>query len=375
MIPTIETIPLQHLASGDYLSLQFYKFVGDRLGKKVYLQSNLHGGEIAGNVVLHRLMEWLGTLAPSQLVGELWVVPVCNPAGVNVRSHHYASGRFESYSGHNWNRIFWDYEKKGANIQAFAKSQLELEPRIIQQNFRHHIQQQFLQLRSEIDAAASVPFHEKYRYVLQSLSLDADYVLDLHTSSDLGLTYVYYFRDRQDSAPLFLLEAGILLDDYDGDAFDEAFIKPWLALEQCFTELERPMRFEVEAYTLELGSGMQIDSEAVDRGIRGIQNYLITKGVLDLSDFPRITPPPMRLVPRNKQRRYYAPAGGVIQSRVPVGAVVEAGTILYELLRFSKDGAMPTVQAVQAQQPGVVFDAAISQIVNEGEYVVGMLED
>lgn len=375
MIPTIETIPLQQLASGDHLSLQLYKFVGDRSGKKVYLQSNLHGGELAGNVVLHQLMEWLVTLDSSQLVGELWLVPVCNPVSVNVRSHHYASGRFDLYSGHNWNRIFWDYEKQAPHLQTFVESQLALDAQTIQQNFRECIREQFIQLRREIDSAAGVPFHEKYRYLLQSLCLDADYVLDLHTSSDLGITYVYYFRDRQNSASLFLLEAGILLDHYDGDAFDEAFIKPWLAVEHALAERGQPMRFDIEAYTLELGAGMQVDSGAVDRGLRGIQNYLVTKGILELPDFPCTAHPGMRLTSRSKTRRYYAPAGGMVQSRVALGTVVQAGAILYELLSFPKSGKLPTVQTVRADQPGLVFDIAINQAVNEGEYVVGILED
>lgn len=375
MIPIIETIPLQQMASGDRLSLQLYKFLGNRSGKKVYIQSNLHGGELAGNVVMHRLMEWLVTLEPSQMAGEIWLVPICNPVGVNVRSHHYASGRFDLYSGHNWNRIFWDYEKKAPPIRSFAESQLILEPAIIQQNFRQQIQEQFVQLRSEIDSAAGVPFHEKYRYLLQSLCLDADYVLDLHTSSDRGITYVYYFRDRQESVPLFLLEAGILLDEYDGNAFDEAFMKPWLSLEQAFAELGQPMQFDVEAFTLELGAGMQIDSGAVERGVRGIQNYLIAKGILTLSDFVCTSEHTLHLTSRSKQRRYYAPLGGMVQSRVSLGTVVETGAVLYELLSFNKEEKLPTVQMVRADRSGLVFDVAICQAVNEGEYVVGILED
>lgn len=373
MIPTIETIPLQQLASGDTLSLQLYKFAGSRAGKKVYLQSNLHGGELAGNIVLYRLIEWLKTLQPNQLVGEIWIVPVCNPVGVNVRSHHYASGRFDAYSGSNWNRIFWDYEKHGAEIQAFAESQLALDANTIQQNFRHRIREAFIQLKAELDTAASVPFHRKYGYLLQSFCLDADYVLDLHTSSDLGITYVYHFRDRQESAPLFLLEASILLDDYDGDAFDEAFIKPWLALEQAFTNLGRSIRFDVEAYTLELGSGMQIDSEAVERGILGIQTYLSTKGVLNSSSVSRRNTP--RLATRTKTRRYYAPTGGMVQSRVALRTIVTAGDVLYEVIQFHKDGNLPTVQQVRAAKSGLVFDVSINQAVNEGEYVLGLLED
>lgn len=56
MIPTISTIPLQHLASGDRLFIQVYKFIGAKPGKKAYLQGNLHGAEIVGNAVIYQLI-------------------------------------------------------------------------------------------------------------------------------------------------------------------------------------------------------------------------------------------------------------------------------------------------------------------------------
>ncbi|GAB4243220.1 MAG: hypothetical protein Kow00121_68620 [Elainellaceae cyanobacterium] len=65
MTPSLETIPLLQLASGDRLFLQVYKFTGATAGKKVYIQSNLHGAEIAGNAVIHQLIHWLTTLEPT----------------------------------------------------------------------------------------------------------------------------------------------------------------------------------------------------------------------------------------------------------------------------------------------------------------------
>lgn len=97
MIPQISTIDLLKLASGDVLSLQIYKFQGDypprsltdRPGKKAYIQANLHGAEIVGNAVIQQLIEYLTALDADQLQGEIWLVPVCNPLGVNQRSHFF----------------------------------------------------------------------------------------------------------------------------------------------------------------------------------------------------------------------------------------------------------------------------------------------
>ncbi len=121
---TISKVPLLQLASGDRLSLQLYKFTGAKPGKKAYIQANLHGAEISGNAVINELIQFLIALEPRQLNGEIWLVPVCNPIGINQRSHHFSTGRYNPYDGKDWNRIFWDYEKEGEDIFSFAKSQL-----------------------------------------------------------------------------------------------------------------------------------------------------------------------------------------------------------------------------------------------------------
>ena len=90
MIPTISKIPIQYLASGDRLFIQVYKFVGTQSGKKVYLQSNLHGAEIVGNAIIYQLIEFLTTLDDSQVTGEIWIVPACNPFSTNIRHHNLA---------------------------------------------------------------------------------------------------------------------------------------------------------------------------------------------------------------------------------------------------------------------------------------------
>ncbi|MHC5718792.1 MAG: M14 family metallopeptidase, partial [Nostoc sp.] len=135
MLPVIESIVLRQMASGDRLYLQVYKFIGAKAGKKVYIQSNLHGAEIAGNAVIHQLIEFFLTINDSDLAGEIWLVPVCNPMGTNERSHHFSLGRYCVYEAKDWNRIFWDYEKQANDLVAFTKSQLHLDLEVVRQNY------------------------------------------------------------------------------------------------------------------------------------------------------------------------------------------------------------------------------------------------
>ncbi len=379
MLPNIETIPQRHMASGDVLSFQVYKFIGAHPGKKVYIQSNLHGAEIVGNAVIHQLIEFLLSVNDTDLTGEIWLVPVCNSMSTNQRSHFFSSGRYCIYEAKNWNRIFWDYEKFTNNIMEFAQSQIHLTPELVRKNYLDAIQQKFTGLLEKINSSSSVPYTEKFRYKLQSLSIDADFLIDLHSHTTQGVNYVYYFRQREESAKYFLLPLGILLDEYDGNAFDEAFMKPWLALEKSFKELGREIRFDVEAWTLELGTGMQMNPDSVEKGVRGIKNYLVQKGVLQTSDLPvkgaslQSASHEMSFSRRSQAKKYHAPTGGMIQSKVDLGSSVKAGDRLYQILQFNKEGKLPTVIDVFAEQDGLIYDSSTNHGVNEGEFVLGLI--
>ncbi|MGI2905950.1 succinylglutamate desuccinylase/aspartoacylase family protein [Tolypothrix sp. VBCCA 56010] len=374
MIPEIVTIKLRQMASGDVLSLQVYKFIGANAGNKVYIQSNLHGAEIAGNAVIHQLIEFLQTINDTDLIGEVWLVPVCNPMGTNERSHVFSSGRYCVYEAKDWNRIFWDYEKEADDLLAFAKSQLHFDIEVVRQNYLSRIKEKFGELLDKINSPSSVPYTERFRYQLQSLSLDADYLIDLHSASNQGINYLYYFRNREESAKYFLLKDGFILDKYDGDAFDEAFIKPWLALEDCFQQLGREVKFDVEAWTLELGTGMQMIPDSVAKGVRGVKNYLIKKGVLqiNLTENENLSQE-MSFRARSNVIKYYASAGGMIQSRVKLGSEVKAGERLYQILSFNKEGKLPVVIDVCCEEDGLVYDTSSNQAVNEGEFVMGII--
>ena len=376
MIPIVSTIPLFQLASGDFLSLQIYKFFGAKSGKKVYIQSNLHGAEIVGNAVISQLIDFLITLDNTQLTGEIWLVPVCNPLAVNQRNHNFSTGRFNIYDSKNWNRIFWDYEKQHDDIEEFARTQIDLDIDTIKPNFLKKIKSSFDSLLEKINSPSSVKLTDKYRYKLQSLYLDADYVIDLHSHTGEGIEYLYCFRNREDSANLFLLNYGILFDEYDGDAFDESFIKPWLALEDALSKFTgEKIRFDIEAWTLELGTGMQMNPDSVSKGVRGIKNYLTQKGILELQDLtqPETRSHQISFRSLSQLKKYWSPVGGMILSQAKLGTLVNQGDLLYEVLTFNKIGELPTTIHVYAEKTGLVYDISINNSVNEGEFVLATM--
>ena len=376
MIPQIFTLDLLQLASGDNLSIQVYKFIGKKPGKKAYLQSNLHGAEIVGNAVIHQLITYLSSLDDSQLTGEIWLVPVCNPLGTNQRNNFFPTGRFNSYDGRDWNRIFWDYEKECDNLEIFANSQLNFETEVIRNNYLQKIKTAFNKQLEKAENLAGVPYYQYYRCQLQSLCLDANYLIDIHSSSNQALDYLYCFQTCEDSARYFGLDYGIIMTEYDGDACDEAFMKPWLALEKQLENLGKKVEFDVEAWTLELGSGMKMNPESVEKGVAGIKSYLRQKEILTSNEGEtNLQSKNIKLFTREQVAKYYATSGGMIENRVPLGTTVETGDKLYQLLRFNRSENLPDVLDVYAQNSGLVFDVSTNYSVNQGEYVLSIFED
>ncbi len=371
MIPQISTIELLKLASGDTFALQVYKFIAKKPGKKVYIQANLHGAEIVGNAVIYELINFFSDLELDSLIGEIWLVPVCNPLGTNQRGHLFSTGRFNSYDGMNWNRIFWDYEKECIDLEEFARSQINNPTELIRKNYLQKIQTAWQKQLEKIQKPSSAPWRQQYRYQLQSLCLDADYVIDIHSSSTQSIDFIYCFQERQNNAKYFLLDYGILMDKYDGNAFDEAFLKAWLALENELSKLGKDIKFDIESWTLELGSGMKMNPESVAKGVAGIKNYLAAKKVLQNSEINHSHS--INLVARKNLISYYASTGGMIQNRLGLGVKVKPGDRVYQLLSFNKQQEIPTVIDIYAEIEGIIFDISTNQCVNQGEYVLDIL--
>ncbi|MHC5831471.1 MAG: succinylglutamate desuccinylase/aspartoacylase family protein, partial [Nostoc sp.] len=103
-------------------------------------------------------------------------------------------------------------------------------------------------------------------------------------------------------------------------------------------DLGREIKFDVEAWTLELGTGMQMNSDSVAKGVRGVKNYLVQKGVLQIPNLSDdIKTHEMTFASSSNRKKYYAIAGGMIQSRIELGSYVKAGEKLYQILSFNKE--------------------------------------
>jgi predicted deacylase len=115
---------------------------------------------------------------------------------------------------------------------------------------------------------------------------------------------------------------------------------------------------------------MKMRPESVAKGLAGIKNYLAHRGIL-LAEKPQSSP--TQFLPSSHITRYRAPVGGMVGDRLALGQPVKAGEKLYEILSFNRVGKMPEVITVNSMVNGIVFDLAISESANQGEYVMSVL--
>ncbi|MGK7938735.1 MAG: succinylglutamate desuccinylase/aspartoacylase family protein [Crocosphaera sp.] len=131
------------------------------------------------------------------------------------------------------------------------------------------------------------------------------------------------------------------------------------------------MTVDRESWTLELGSGMEMQPKSVTVGVAGIKNYLVNKGVLKLENNEQ-QKTEITLVSRQQIKNYYAPTGGMIQNRLSLETFVKKGDKIYEILTFNKQGKLPEVIHIDAENDGFIFDISSNYSVNQGDYVLAI---
>ncbi len=119
-----------------------------------------------------------------------------------------------------------------------------------------------------------------------------------------------------------------------------------------------------------------MNPESVEKGIRGIKNYLAHKNLLKIENFPlpETTTYPLKLSLKSQAKRYYAPTGGMIQNRVELGSFVKTGETLYQILSFNKTENLPQIVEVKTEVTGIIFDISTNHTVNQCDYVLSVLE-
>lgn len=119
--------------NGDAVQVGAWRFEGDGSAPTVHLQAGVHADEIAGMLVLHRLMQRLQVAEDQgRLKGHVTVVPQANPLGIGQFRQGRILGRFHDATGHNFNRLFDQstaMAHPSTNVQEWQKNWCNWQPR------------------------------------------------------------------------------------------------------------------------------------------------------------------------------------------------------------------------------------------------------
>ncbi|WP_445231800.1 succinylglutamate desuccinylase/aspartoacylase family protein [Duganella rhizosphaerae] len=295
--------------------------------KRAYIQASLHADEVPGMLVAQHLRNRLKALeSAGKLRGEVVLVPAANPIGLSQAIHGMPFGRFDLATGANFNRA---YRHVAEELKLSLEGQLGQDAEANIRVIRRHA-------AAALAAWLPATDSESLKKTLLQLAIEADIVLDLHCDNE-AVMHVYAGTPLAAAiAPLAALigsQATLLAMAAGGEPFDEACSRLWWDLAAHFGE-RYPIPPACLAATIELRGEMDVCHQLAQGDAEALLRFLALNGIIDCPDLTA-APLPQALCapsPLEAVEPLLAPHAGVLVYRQPLGARVEAGAVLAELI-------------------------------------------
>jgi predicted deacylase len=313
-------------------------------GRKAYIQSSLHADELPGMLTSHKLRGLLEAAeARGEIPGEVVLVPVCNPIGLDQSLMHHQVGRFELLGMENFNRNYPDFFNLVKDRIAPQLTQDADANKGVVRTAMHQV----LKEQSITTELASL------RQVLMTLACDADVVLDLHCDFEATM-HMYVEQPMVDQmVPLArLLGAEALLwarGSGPSISFDEALSGPWWRLQECFAG-RAPIPLACASTTVELRGQTDVSDAQATQDAQAIVGYLRHVGVL-AGPAPALPEPLCEPTPLAGTESLHAPHPGVVDFVAQVGQKVAPGQLLARIV----DPLTPCETEVRSSIEGIVY--------------------
>ncbi len=354
MVCREEIIALPRTVPGTRRSVVVRRFGEPGARPRAYLQAALHAQELPGIVVLDHLA---GMLRDADVRGEVVIVPFANPIGLAQQVMMETPGRHDLDTGRNYNRGFPDIRddvvtalagRHDASVAAVREAALDvLEHRRV--------------LRED----------DVLKTTLLRLSVDSDYVLDLHTAWE-ALPHMFvsslHWPDAGDLARDMGSEVVIVDNGNPMMTFKSAHVLLWQEILRRFPRsVERP---GCVAAVLELRGQRDVDDDLTRPAARGLLRWLCRRGVVAGHPEPL---PPSRCPARSIAglRRLQASAGGIVIYAGPLGMQVSRGEVFAHIL----DPASGIRHPVTSPSAGCLYTRRSHRLVRQGDYFCAIAGD
>lgn len=358
-IPSITRIALPSPAPGTERALRVHRYGHSGARPKAYIQAAIHADEIPGLLVAQHLLRRLETLqAEGRVLGEVVVVPVANPIGLNQQLNGRLLGRFDFEGAGNFNRSFPDLS--GPALERL-RGRLSPDPAVNVERVRAVLQAVLAEQDVVRETAA-------LKRLLLELAIDADIVLDLHCDSE-ALLHLYASCWQRDEvvelgaelgAPVILLE-----EDPGGQPFDGACASPWWQLRAALAD-EGPIPLACFATTVELRGQADVRDDYAAEDAAALLRFLQRRGVIAGASEP-LPVPSCEPSPLNGVDVMTAPAAGVLVYQKQLGEVVAVGEVVAELVDPFGEPPGAARTPIRSMASGLLFARSTERLVRPGQ--------
>lgn len=326
-------------ASGRHLNVPIYEISSGMDGPHVYIQSSIHGSEVQGNVVIYHLIQALKNIL---VRGKITLVPNCNPVGTNIKAGEYTLGRFDPVNGTNWNRGYY-YDEQ--SVIEFANNVSETDDiSDIRNAFKAHTLNKIIEKKQQ---PWGLGLAQQLNLTLQSISSQADIVLDLH-NGPVSSRHIYIPEYLAHQANQFSMPHTILIPNQFAGALDEASFCPWWTLsDHLGARFGRDYDFNIEAYTLEMGSQEIIDFKDGEKDACSILAYLQHKDAIATNTYQ---PQKMKRlgVYLKDYKTLFTDFGGMVEYSAQPGQLIKKGETLAKVLNIDDLDNQQGVKEIKA---------------------------
>lgn len=362
-MPTTTRLPLVTAGLGTQRALTVHRYGTPGARPKAVFQAALHADELPGILVLDHLRRLLDAAeAEGRLRGEVVVVPVANPIGLDQHLHGHLMGRFEMNGGTNFNRHYTDHAPAAmAAVGERLGDDATANVTLIRSALTEAWKASGAQLMSEAD---------HLRWHLYGLAHDADLVFDLHCDWDAVMhayTATPSWPDVEDVTRQMGAEAVLLAEESGDNPFDEALSGPWIAFRRRFGD-RVPVPQGCHAFTIELRGQVDVDDRLAAADAANLMHVLVRRGIID-GEAPPLpaalcAPSPLEAVDMVR-----APRAGLLVYAHPVGARVDKGAVLgyvVDPLAEAEDARRTPFVSATA---GIVYGRLAQRLVRPGDVI------
>lgn len=359
-----ETIHLASPSPGTSRHLKTYRFGIEGARPKVYIQAGLHADEWPGLLVIQQLIPRLiAAESQQQIYGEIVIVPFANPVGMSQNVFGYTTGRFDLAGTGNFNRNFGDhYLALKTKVVAKLGHDESKNTRLIRAAL--------IEIVAEIADKSET---DQLKKTLLSLSIDADYIFDLHCD-DHSCAHIYAVEQQAEAAHGLCQALGfefLFIEGLEGIvAFDGTHLQPWHRLRQEFPEF--PIALPKLAVTVEYRGQYDVCDELAIKDAANLFNFLVSQGILSASKIiqPEIksAATAVNVSPLSAVDTVLAESTGLLVYQFGLNTLINKGQVFAEIIQL--DQLPPNNrQPVIARTTGYLMAMTHRRLVRPGDLI------